>query len=63
MSDKKSELLKIKSYEEFDKRREEFRDMEWDEELNNHFHAYILGVTEDRDKDGLIIEAFPKRQQ
>ena len=57
MSTKKEEFLKIKTYEEFDKRRKEFRDMEWDEELSEHFHTFFED-TESFDEDGLYLEAF-----
>lgn len=57
MSARKEDFLKIQTYEEFDKRREEFRGMEWDEELSAHFHTFFYhgkGI-----RDGIIIEAFP----
>lgn len=64
MSSKKEEFLKLKTFEEFDKRRNEFDNMEWDAELSDHFHTLLLQDANDYDKDGLIIEAFtPKREE
>lgn len=59
MSDKRAEFLKIRTYEEFDRRREEFKEMEWDGELNGHFHTFFKDIPDGRDGNGLIIEAFP----
>lgn len=62
MSSKKEEFLKIKTFEEFDKRRNEFDDMEWDEELSEHFHTFFQDAN-DFDEDGLIIEAFTPKEE
>ena len=37
MISQKEKFLKIKTYEEFDKRREEFDDLPFDDETMNHF--------------------------
>lgn len=64
MSSKKEEFLKLKTFEEFDKRRNEFDDMKWDAELSEHFHTLLLQDANDFDEDGLIIEAFtPKKEK
>lgn len=36
MKSKRDELLSIMTYDEFDKRREEFEDIEWDSEMSEH---------------------------
>lgn len=63
MSSPREEFLKIKTFAEYDKRRSEFDDMEWDEELHEHFNT-LFDDANDYDEDGLIIEAFtPKRKE
>lgn len=63
MSSPREEFLKLKTFEEYEKRRNEFDDMEWDAELHEHFNTLFHDVN-DFDEDGLIIEAFtPKKEK
>lgn len=58
MSRLAEEFLKIKTWEEFDRRREEFRELSTKEPgVAKHFNS-ILPKIDDRIEDGIIHEAF-----
>lgn len=50
MEDLKQQFLEIKSYEEFDRRREEFRDLKFDEEIRKHLGRIFPKAYAPRDK-------------
>ncbi len=52
------EFLKIETYEEFDKRRKEFRDLKLGEPETMEHMGKLLGYIGDGIKDGIIHEVF-----
>ena len=46
----KDEFLKIETYEEFDRRREEFRDLKYDKEIGEHLDKIFPKAYAPKDK-------------
>lgn len=58
---KREEFLSIKNYEEYDARREEFKDLDWtDRDLRKHWSSLMPKANEEY-RDGIIKEAFHKQ--
>lgn len=58
MSDKE-EFLKVKTYEEYDRRRDEFKNLDvLDLEILNHFNDLFPKLEKSGWEDGIIVEAY-----
>ncbi len=55
----KEEFLKVKTYEEYDRRRAEFRNLDVrDPEILNHFNELFPKLEKSGWEDGVIVEAY-----
>lgn len=55
----KEEFLKVKTYEEYDRRRDEFRNLDVrDPEILNHFNELFPKLEKSGWEDGIIVEAY-----
>ena len=55
----KDEFLKIRSYEEYDKRRHEFKDLDFhDKEIHEHFNTLFLKQSCKDWKNGIMTELY-----
>ncbi len=56
----KEEFLKISTYEEYDKRREEFRNLVRDKEVLNHLNELYPTLDNSDFENGIITEVYKK---
>lgn len=60
----KEEFLKVKIYEEYDRRRDEFRNLDVrDPEILNHFNELFPKLEKSGWEDGVIVEAYKESRK
>lgn len=59
---KKEQLLSITTYEEFNRRREEFRGLELDEDIKNIFQKYFQNVMEKTKNSIRLVQSLGRKR-